>query len=410
MICFYCHQNLDCSAVPTNLLNGSNNHRQPPQASSSSSANTRDQPVFSTFQTTSPPSSTASHNYSTVVRPNNKQSSQNQTPPNNNTNPNNTNNVPTSSYRQPASAYDNFQRTVPSSQNPQSQQVPYQSTIPVQVQNGNLAQVVPGKLYNLDEDPLHLLYDRQNPVAPPKQQTTFNSTFQPATNFPAGNNPSIVMYTNTSQRTPLQSVPIATNVNPTTNPNHGGMPPFDLGNLIKRVQQDYLREIQPFVSSVKFVEKDREYGQSLADIGFTTPVSVRKGFRTQADDMLRRSFGRQDHPQPRRNYDDEENTYSESESELYDDDISALRPSARRNKLQNKISKESITSVTSVTSATDSEYGERYSTQDARKKKQTHSQRTSSPCRKTWSYTFKYLGKFFDHFSAKKSCEERNTG
>ena len=79
---------------------------------------------------------------------------------------------------------------------------------------------------------------------------------------------------------------------PSTTTNANATQPFDLGNLIKRVQQDYLREIQPFVTSVQFIEKDREFGQNLSDVDFITPVTVEKGFTKQADDMLRRSFGR----------------------------------------------------------------------------------------------------------------------
>jgi hypothetical protein len=50
--------------------------------------------------------------------------------------------------------------------------------------------------------------------------------------------------------------------------------PFDLGNLINRIQQDYLSNVQPYVSSVQFIENNR----SLADIGFITPATSRKGF------------------------------------------------------------------------------------------------------------------------------------
>ncbi len=353
------------SAIPQNLLNNSNNRRVPPQANV---VTTRDQPPVSTFQTNAPPpssSSTAAHNYSTIIRPNTGQTPQTQTQ---NTNNKNIRNGQTSTSSRPTTNYDSFQHVVPPLQQQQQQQQQPQLSVPVKTKNGNHAQVVPGKLYTLNDDPLHLLYDRQNTVPINSQQPTFQTTFQPASQ------PSTVMYTNATQRYPHQSIPT------TTNPNLNGIEPFDLGNLIKRVQQEYLREIQPFVSSVKFVEKDREYGQSLTDIGFITPVSVRKGFTRQADDILRRSFGRQDKPQPPPPDDDEYNTYSEDE----EDDINQLHSSNRRHPLENMDSKQSFTSVTSAsTNASSSDIDARYaSLNKGNPKVQVHNQGTSPPRKK----------------------------
>jgi hypothetical protein len=231
--------------------------------------------------------------------------------------------------------------------------------------------VVPGKLYTLNDDPLYLLYDRQNPVPPNPQKSSFNTTFQPSNNFQTAPDPLTVIYTNTSQRYPQQSIPI------TTDTNSNVKQPFDLANLIKRIQQDYLREIQPFVSSVKFVEKDLEYGQSLADIGFTTPVTVHKGFTKQADDILRRSFGRKIDPrQPSNRYNDND------DSDDDDDNISELRPSNRYHPLEKFDSKQSFTSVTSV-STNASDYDEHYSPgNNIQTKVQVHNQSTSPPRKK----------------------------
>jgi hypothetical protein len=52
------------------------------------------------------------------------------------------------------------------------------------------------------------------------------------------------------------------------------MQPFDLGNLINRIQQDYLNNVRPYVSSVQFVENE----QSLTNLGFLTSTTTRKGF------------------------------------------------------------------------------------------------------------------------------------
>lgn len=356
------------SATPQNLLNTSNNRRSTSQINV---VTTRDEPSFSTFQTTTQPSSsTTAHNYSTIIRPTTEQTPQTQINPNYN---NDNRNGQTSTRSRPATTYDSFQHAIPP---PQQQQRPKsQVSVPIKTKNGNFAQVVPGQLYTLDDDPLHLLYDRQKFVVPPppQQQPSFNTTFQPSNNFPTVSlDPLTVIYTNASQRYPQQSIPI------TTETNINGIQPFDLGNLIKRVQQDYLREIQPFVSSVKFVEKDSEYGQSLADIGFTTPVTVRKGFTRQADDILRRSFGRENRTRPPLNRDDD-NTYSEDDD---DDNIDELRPSNRHHPLQKFDSKQSFTSVTSV-STNGSDYDEHYPSLKKRKNKvEVHSQATSPPRKK----------------------------
>ena len=421
-------------------MNGSNN-RQP--SSEVNGATSRNEPSFSTFRTTSPPpSSTASNNYSTIVRPNTKQTPQTQI---NNSN-NNMNNDPAPTRSRPTSNYDSFQHVLPPSQqqptigtttsattttattttatsttaaatvsrshvnnhnngnmhrnnnnnnnnsdgrnlnnsssnsnnnnsssNSNNNNNNFKALYLLKTNNGIPAQVVPGKLYTLDDDPLHLLYDRQNPAPSNQRQPPFNTSFQPSNNFTTISNPATVLYANTTQGYIPQSVPMTSNV------SSNGVQPFDLGNLIKRVQQDYLREIQPFVSSVKFVEKDREYGQGLADVGFTTPVTVRKGFTRQADDILRRSFGRQDRARPTMNHDDDDddNTYSDTESD--DDDISDLHPRNSNKKLQKYDSKQSFTSVTS-TSTNGIDYDEIYSDENnGNKKVQGHNQATSPP-------------------------------
>ena len=329
---------------------------------------TRDQPPASIFQTTTPPPSTASHNYSTIIRPNTGQMPSAPTQMNNNNNNSGVRNEQPPTHSRPTTNYDSFQHVIPPVQQQQSQR-----SVPIQTKNGHHAQVVPGKLYNLNDDPLHLLYDRQLPAPFNPQQPNFATTFQPSNNFQAPPNLSHVIYANTTQQYPQQPIPIS------TNPNVNGSQQFDLGELIKRVQQDYLREIQPFVSSVKFVEKDREYGQSLADVGFVTPVTVRKGFRSQADDILRRSFGRQDRSRPVPTNQDDYNTYSEEEE---DDDIDDLRPSHRRRSLEKIDSKQSFTSVTSV-STIGSDFDEHY--QPAKNQKdhvQSHNQGTSAPRKK----------------------------
>jgi hypothetical protein len=233
--------------------------------------------------------------------------------------------------------------------------------------------VVPGKLYTLDDDPLHLLYDvhptaRPNQPSSSQQQSSFQTTFQPSNNFQTIEDPLTTMFTNASQRYPQQPITI------TRDGNSNGRQLLDLGNIIKRVQEDYLKEIQPYVSSVKFVEKDRAYGQNLDDIGFSTPVTIRRGFTGQADDILRRSFGRQDGEQKPMN------RYAHND---YFDDVNGHDASNKRHPLEQLNSKQSITSVSSV-STDGSDYDDRYSALNNRKNKgDVRDQGTSPPRKKT---------------------------
>lgn len=265
----------------------------------------------------------------------------------------------------PATTYDSFQHVIPPQQ---QQQQPPKAPISVKTKNGNVA-VVPGKLYNIDDDPLYILYDRQN-VNPqnmiPKntQKSASTTIFQPSTNFQT--DPLSILYSNTSQRYPQQPAPRTTTIDTSSN----GPPAFDLGNLIKRVQEDYFREVQPFVTSVRFVEKDREFSQSVNNIGFSAPVTVEKGFTGQADDILRRSFGRPNGSQPTINSSDHKAPAQGG--------INNQHPT-----LGKFDSKQSFTSVTSVTSSDESDDDENYPTGNNRNKKvAVHSQGTSPPRKK----------------------------
>ncbi|UJR31578.1 hypothetical protein I4U23_019065 [Adineta vaga] len=355
-------------AAPHNLTNTTTSRRLPAQASVPTEHN---ESLVSSFQTNHPSMSTTapSHSYSSIIRPNTSQFSQSQ-PRLDQTSTNHT--TQSSLHSRPNSSYDNFQHSIPPSQQPK----PSKSTLPIKTKDGLVTQVIPGKLYTLEDDPLHLLYDRQETTSS-NHPSSFQSTFQPSLNVQHTQDPlSSPLYTNTSQRYPHQSSSITTD--PTVN-NH--MQPFDLGNLIKRVQEDYLREIQPFVSSVKFVEKDKEFGQNLNDIGFSTPVTVRKGFTRQADDILRNSFGGRNHQrrQPQHQYDS--NEYSDESDYSDDDNINELRSPNRQHPLQKFDSKQSFTSVTSA-STHDSDHDNRGVPINPRKKKaEVHDQGTSPPPR-----------------------------
>jgi hypothetical protein len=361
-------------ATPQQPVNTTTIRQQPPQVNLVTG---RNEPSFSTFQTGAPSSSTVTNNYSTIIRPNAGQIPQTQTQINNN----NTNSQ-ASNHSQPNSSYDSFQHVIPPSQQQQQQQQQPQKSIPIKTTSGNIAQVVPGKLYTLDDDPLHLLYDRQptaprNPQASSQQQpqqSSFQTTFQPSSNFQTIDDHLATMHTDTSQKYPQQPISI------TRDANSNGRHPLDLGNIIKRVQEDYLREIQPYVSSVKFIEKDREYGQNLNDIGFSTPITIRKGFTGQADDILRRSFGRDDDHGASDRRDDHGASYRRDDRVASDrrDDHDA---SDRRRPPDQMDSRQSFTSVSSA-STNASDYDDPYSSLNNRKNKGDVRDQATSPLRK----------------------------
>ena len=339
------------SATPQNLTSTSASRRS---ASQTNNGTSREEPWRSTGQ----PS--ASNNYSTIIRPKAGSLPQNEA--------SSTSNAP----RQPAASsrprttYDSFQHMIPQQQMPST-------SAPITTKRANVTQVVPGKLYNLDDDPLHLFYDRQNPVAPTPRQAqpqappsrSFNSTFQPSSRSQAVQDPLAFMLNHPLPGQAQQPIML--------DPSSATEQPFDLSNLIRRVQQEYLLEVQPFVSSVKFVEKDRQYGQGIDDIGFTTPVTVRKGFTTKANDLLRGSIGKRANPLV------PEDSYSYDEYSDEDEQVSELYPRHKQPSGDPLDSRQSMTSVTSV-STDASDYDDRYSPRrnNKPKKHDVHDQGTSS--------------------------------
>jgi hypothetical protein len=301
--------------------------------------------------------------------------------------------------------YDSFQHVIPQPQPPpppKPQTAAATSTVPTTLKTEHIKQVIPGQLYDFYDDPFDLLYDRQDkrstnskqasqvptkvqtPQVPMQSQTQrqvlhtpsqeqpmFSTTFQPANHFKNIQDPLTEIFNKTF--TEYSSPSLSTK----SNGNLPALPPFDLGHLIKRVQQDYLREIQPFVSSVKFIDKDREYGQSLDDVGFTTPISVRRGFRRQADDLLRRSAGRKHREKP-----SAIDRSDDSDSDEYDQ-IHDLPTSHRNYGLEKNSSKQSFTSNT-YTTTTSTDYDEqKYDSYLKSKSRQVHDQATSPPRKST---------------------------
>ena len=151
--------------------------------------------------------------------------------------------------QRPYTFYDTFQSTIPKEPPP-----PPQLQQPIRQ---NYTHVVPGESqHNYNDDPYYEAYTR------PQSLPVESNYFQPI------QDPLQALYGNP---TPIYSQPqIPTIVN---NDNDlDGIKTFDLGNLINRIQQDYVNNVRPYVSSVKFIEDD----QPLTSDGFATPTRSRQ--------------------------------------------------------------------------------------------------------------------------------------
>ncbi|CAF3757459.1 unnamed protein product [Rotaria magnacalcarata] len=112
-----------------------------------------------------------------------------------------------------------------------------------------------------------------NPIIPPQNTTSQSSNyFQPI------QDPLEVLMTGSSQGY-YQGQPPTTTYADTNN-----LQPFDLGNLISRIQQDYTENVRPYVSSVQFVETN----PSVVNLGYITPASTRKDYMRRTNGTYRR--------------------------------------------------------------------------------------------------------------------------
>ncbi|CAF1287424.1 unnamed protein product, partial [Didymodactylos carnosus] len=210
-------------------------------------SNNRRSPARVNRTTHAQPSSTNSHTYSTLTRPTTRQI------------PHSHDHNRYSPTRHQTSSYDSFQHAIPLQQQAFGKE--------------NHAEIVLGKLYTPDNDLFLELYDRQ-------RSPSHNTAYRISDYFQSTQDPLKVLLKNSSERYPQQQIPITTDTDLT------GMQPFDLGNIMNRIQQDYLDNVRPYVSSVKFVDND----QSLADIGFITPATTRRGYTRQMDDIYHRQI------------------------------------------------------------------------------------------------------------------------
>ena len=111
------------------------------------------------------------------------------------------------------------------------------------------------------------LYDKPN-ISSHYQQPLQNVADETSNYFRPVRDPLEELLQNSPQLQPEQRkpIPIYTNMNE--------IQPFDLGNLINRIQQDYVDNVRPYVSGVEFIEN----GQNLSNIDLITPTTRQKGF------------------------------------------------------------------------------------------------------------------------------------
>lgn len=122
-----------------------------------------------------------------------------------------------------------------------------------------------GDMYPSDEEENTYFESYQRQPPPPSAIKNLNY-FQPI------QDPLEVLYKNATQGYYQQ--PTKQQIPTTYETPSSGMQPFDLGNLINRIQEDYVNNARPFVSSIQFIQSE----QNLASMGLITPSTGRRGF------------------------------------------------------------------------------------------------------------------------------------
>ncbi|CAF0950629.1 unnamed protein product [Rotaria sordida] len=229
--------------------------RRPKQDTSYSTTqrilNNRQQPVqINTRKKYEQPSSNDSHHYSAATR-------------------SRTHNQHSSPNRQPLITHNRYQYDSPPKQR-------YNNISPTQI-------ILSGESYTIDDkvnnDSYLNSYDKQN-TSSHYQQQSYNIS-NPSTNyFQPIKDPLEDLFKNSSQKYYQQQIPMKDYTN--TN----SIQAFDLGNLIHRIQQDYMDNARPYVSSIEYIENS----QNLANIGLTTPVTSRQDYTRQTNDLYRQKI------------------------------------------------------------------------------------------------------------------------
>lgn len=78
------------------------------------------------------------------------------------------------------------------------------------------------------------------------------------------------LYQQSTQGYPQEQIPLTMNSN--YNNQMDDMHAFDLGNLINRIQEDYLSNVRPYVASVEFIENE----QNSMNMDLINPSSSRQ--------------------------------------------------------------------------------------------------------------------------------------
>ncbi|UJR15108.1 hypothetical protein I4U23_002074 [Adineta vaga] len=210
-----------------------------------------------------PPRTFNTHRSATDI---NERSKREQLPP-----PSSSSTIYTQSYSKAAPSYNNHKSQSPPRRRPVNSYDSFQHVSP-QTQTFSKTkhvQRIPSDTYSSEEeDTYSALYDRPRSSRHPNYQSS--NYFRPI------QDPLEVLFKDAPKEYIQFQAPVQQSSKDTNN-----LQPFDLGSLINRIQQDYMDNARPYVSSVQFVQHD----QSLANIGFLTPATSRKDYSKRAGDI-----------------------------------------------------------------------------------------------------------------------------
>lgn len=113
------------------------------------------------------------------------------------------------------------------------------------------------------------VYDRPpqpqpQPQPQPPPTSNYGSRFQPI------HDPLESLFHTAPPPTQTQYVPSSTS-------NGYNVQPFDLGNLISRIQEDYIENVRPYVASIQYVETNPIYEQTMTGLGLNRSGGIYSG-------------------------------------------------------------------------------------------------------------------------------------
>ncbi|CAF4879636.1 unnamed protein product [Rotaria sp. Silwood1] len=186
-------------------------------------------------------------------------------------------------YSSVSRSHGHHQHLSPSNRRPLTTHDKHRYDIPQKQRHNRISPtriIISGESYILDDkaydDPYLDLYNKQNKTSDYQQQSN-NIPYQSSNYFQPIKDPLEEMFVNSTQGYFSEQIPMKNYIN--TN----SIQPFELGNLIHRIQQDYMDNVRPYVSSIEYIETN----QNFADIGYITPTTSRRDYTRRTNDLYR---------------------------------------------------------------------------------------------------------------------------